>query len=75
MSKEEHQKIATKMLACKNTVKTLLDKIKTLETNTQFTTEEKIPKIQKIRQELTKVGTEIDNLKKEINLINAYKIN
>ena len=75
MSKEVHQKLATKMLACRNVVKTLLDRIKTLEGNTQFTTEEKIPKIKKIRQELSKVGTEIDNIKKEINLINAYKIN
>ncbi|HEY5267983.1 MAG TPA: hypothetical protein VII94_02520 [Candidatus Saccharimonadales bacterium] len=75
MNRDVQQKLATKMLTYRNVVKTLLDRIKTLEGNTQFTTEEKIPKIKKIRQELSKVGTEIDNIKNELNLISAYKIN
>lgn len=36
---------------------------------------EKLTEIKKIKEEITKVGTEIDSIKQEITLLSAYNIN
>jgi uncharacterized protein Yka (UPF0111/DUF47 family) len=58
-----------------NTVKELLRQIKELEANTQMLAIEKLSEIKKIREELNKVGTEIDNIKREIKLLDSYRLN
>jgi len=56
-------------------VKLLMQKINEIETDTQTPAIEKLSQIKKIREELSKVGTEIDIIKKEITLLNAYRVN
>lgn len=58
-----------------NTVKELLRQIKELEANAQMPAIEKLSEIKKIREELNKVGMEIDNIRKEIKLLSEYSIN
>ncbi len=67
--------LSANMLACSYTVKNLLAKIYALEADTQTPAEEKIPEIKKIKDEITKVGTEIDSIKKEITLLNDFSVN
>lgn len=58
-----------------NIVKDLLRQIKELEANAQMPAIEKLSEIKKIRAELNKVGTEIDNIKKEIKLLSTHLLN
>lgn len=67
--------LAAKMLACSYVVRGLLDKIRTLEADTDVPLEKKLSQIKKIREEMTKVGTEIDSIKKEITLLKSYSVN
>ncbi len=67
--------LSANMLACNYTVKNLLSKIYALEADTQTTSEEKLSEIKKIKDEITKVSTEIDSIKKEITLLNDYSVN
>jgi hypothetical protein len=53
----------------------LLCQIKEIEDDKISDTNEKFSKIKKIREEITKVGTEIDNAKKGLTLVGSYKIN
>jgi hypothetical protein len=53
----------------------LLSQIKEIEDDKISDTNEKFSKIKKIREEITKVGTEIDNAKKGLTLVSSYKIN
>ena len=72
---QNHSQLSAKMLICNYIVRDLLNKISEIEEDTEATITEKISKMKKIRDEITKVGTEIDNLKKEINLLNTYRVN
>lgn len=67
--------LTIKMLVSHLTVKNLLAKISALEVDTEMTLEEKLSQIKKIKEELTKVGTEIDSIKKEITLLNTCNVN
>ena len=67
--------LSTKMLVCSHTVKNLLERIHAIEADTETPNEEKLVQIKKIKEEITKVGTEIDTVKKEITLLNAYNVN
>lgn len=67
--------LTAKMLVCSYVVRGLLDKIRTLEADTDVPLEEKLSEIKKIREEMTKVGTEIDSIKKEITLLKSYSVN
>lgn len=64
-----------RLVVAKHTVQNLLQQIKEIEGNTQTDVNEKLSQIKMIRDEITKVGTEIDNIKKEITLLNAYSVN
>ena len=75
MTDVRRDQLAAKMLVCSYIVRGLLDKIRALETDTTVPIEEKIPEIKKIRDEMTKVGTEIDSIKKEITLLKSYNVN
>ena len=67
--------LSTNMLICSYTVKKLLLKISELEQDTEAPLEAKLSEIKKIKDEITKVGTEIDSIKKEITLLNTYNVN
>lgn len=64
-----------RLVVAKHTVQNLLQQIKEIEGNAQTDVNEKLSQIKMIRDEITKVGTEIDNIKKEITLLNAYSVN
>lgn len=67
--------LAARMMVCSYTMKELIVKIGDLEKDTQLSNEEKFEEIKNIRLEISKVGTEIDSLKKEIKLLESYSIN
>jgi type I restriction-modification system DNA methylase subunit len=75
MTDVRRDQLAAKMLVCSYIVRGLLDKIRTLEANTDVPFAEKISEIKKIKEEMTKVGTEIDSIKKEITLLKSYSVN
>lgn len=75
MSDWRKDQLAAKMLTCSWTVRELLTQIAALENNTELSMNEKIAQIKIIKDEITKVGTEIASIKKEITLLNAYSVN
>lgn len=75
MNDVRRDQLAAKMLVCSYVVRGLLDKIRTLEGATDVPLEEKLSRIKKIRDEMTKVSTEIDSIKKEITLLKSYNVN
>ena len=75
MSENRRVQLSANMMVCSYTVKTLLSKIAALELDTKLPVEEKFSQIKKIKEEITKVGTEIDSIKNEIILLNSYNLN
>lgn len=75
MGDSRREQLAAKMLVCSHTAKNLLEKICDLEINTILTSEEKFAQIKIIREEISKVGTEIDSIKNEIKLLTDYSVN
>jgi len=67
--------LSTKMLVCSHTVKNLLARIHAIEVDEETTSEEKMLQIKNIQQEISKVGMEIDSIKKEITLLQTYSVN
>lgn len=67
--------LAAKMLVASFTVRDLLAKISVLEKTTELSLNEKLEQIKIIKEEITKVGVEIDSIKREITLLNAYSVN
>lgn len=67
--------LAANMLVCTHTIKTLIIRIADLENDKQLSNEEKFEQIKNIKLEISKVGMEIDSIKKEITLISDYSIN
>lgn len=64
-----------KLLIAIHIVRDLISKIKEIEAAIETPPNEKLSEIKKIREEITKVGTEIDSIKQEITLLGAYNIN
>lgn len=58
-----------------STVKKLVVQIGEIENDLQMPAIQKLSEIKKIREELDKVGTEIDNVKKSIKLLNTHRVN
>jgi hypothetical protein len=56
-------------------IKNLRSEVDKIEVDSQMSEVQKLFAIKKIKEELNKVGTEIDNIKKEINLLNAHRVN
>lgn len=75
MNEDRRAQLSNNMLACHFTLKRLLRKIADLEADTESSLDEKFSQIKKIREEMTKVGSEIDTIKKEITLLNNYNVN
>ena len=67
--------LAAKMMVCSYTMKQLIIRIGDLEDTTQLSNEEKFEQIKNIKLEISKVSTEIDNIKREITLLSAYSVN
>lgn len=63
------------LAVCKETIKDYLVRLDAIEKDNQTSAEERLLQIKKIREEINKVGEEIDFLKKEIMLINDYSVN
>jgi ribosomal protein L29 len=53
----------------------LLDQIQEIEADVKTSDKEKFSQIKKIREEIAKVGTEIDNLKSDIMILNTHRVN
>ena len=75
MNEYRRAQLSANMLACSYTVKNLLSRIHDLEADAETSLEDKLSQIKKIREEMTKVGAEIDSIKKEITLLNTYNVN
>ena len=67
--------LSSKMLIAIYTVNDLLAQIKKIESDVQTPVIEKLSKIKNIREEISKVGGEIDNIKREITLLSSLQIN
>lgn len=68
-------KIIFRLVTAEQQLHDLLDRITEIEKDNNTSDLEKLAKIKKIQEEITKVGTEIDNIKREIKLLNAYNVN
>ena len=75
MNESRRAQLSANMLACSYTVKKLLMRIAEIEGDTETSLDDRLSQIKKIKDEITKVGTEIDSIKKEITLLNAYNVN
>jgi hypothetical protein len=64
-----------RLLIANHTLKVLLSQISQIEADQKMSSNEKLSQIKKIREEITKVGTEIDSIKREFTLLNSYSIN
>lgn len=71
---EKSKFLKLKMRSYNITLKDLLNQIKEIEHDKISDVNEKFSKLKKIREEITKVGTEIDNARKELTLTD-YNIN
>jgi hypothetical protein len=67
--------LVARLTVATHALKDLIYQIKEIENNNNNTPNENLLKIKKIREEMAKVGVEIDSLKKEITLLNTYNIN
>ena len=65
----------TQLMLANSTVRDLLRQIDDVEKDFDSSVSEKLAKIKKIKEEITKVGTEIDNIKREIRLLTTYNVN
>lgn len=64
-----------RMIIARETLRSLRLQIQQIETSTKTPTNEKVLEITKIQTEISKVGMEIDSIKKEITLMNSYRLN
>lgn len=67
--------LATKLMIAANSIKELVEQIKEIENDQTITPTEKLAQIKNIREEIKKVGTEIDNLKKEVTFLSSNQLN
>jgi len=67
--------LAAKLLISINQTKELCQQIKEIESDCQLTAITKLLQLQNIRSQIKKVGTDIDNLKEMIKLLNGQTLN
>lgn len=67
--------LSAKLSAAYQSVKGLMIKLNHLESDMQTPVIEKLSQIKKIREELGKIGEEIDILKGNIKLLKNYQVN
>jgi hypothetical protein len=75
MSDWRKDQLAAKMMTCSWTVRELLTRIADLENDKELSMNEKMVQIKIIKDEISKVGTDIANIKKEIKLLSEYSVN
>lgn len=66
--------MATRLLVATNSVKEYLEQINKIEVDPTMPDKEKLSELKKIKQAITKVNEEIDNIKKEIRLSGLYRV-
>ncbi len=67
--------LTARMVVARHTLKNLISQIKEIEGDVQADVNAKLSQIKKIKEEITKVGMEIDSIKREIRLLNSYNVN
>lgn len=75
MSNYSRADLNAKLVVCSHTIKSLMRQIKEIEDDAQVPAIEKLSKIKIIHGELSKVGMEIDIVKKSLTLLATYNIN
>jgi flagellar hook-associated protein FlgK len=75
ISADKKETLTAKIKEGVRTLRGLLEQIKNIEKDNVTSVNEKLSQIKKIQEEITKVGTEIDSIKKEIMLLTDYSIN
>jgi septal ring factor EnvC (AmiA/AmiB activator) len=70
-----HTALTAKLLVATHVVRDLISQIRKIEADQQTSLNEKLSQIKKIREEIEKVGTEIDNIKRELKLLHTYNVN
>lgn len=75
MSYDRRITLGARVVVAKHTLRNLLDQIKEIEADGQTDDNVKLFQIKKIKEEITKVGMEIDSIKREITLLNTYNVN
>jgi uncharacterized coiled-coil DUF342 family protein len=73
------QDLFNRIASCKYQLKTLMSRIDTaiatIDEKSNVDRIAQVSEIKIIREDITKVNQEIDNIKKEINLLNGYQVN
>jgi hypothetical protein len=69
------QMLAARMLIASSQARELVERIKKIETDSQIPKIEKFSLIKKIRNEISNLSEEIDNIQKETKLLNSYQVN
>jgi hypothetical protein len=67
--------LQAKLLICKEAVQDLLRQIDVIEADTQASNEIKLTQTKKIREEMNKIGEEVDMIRKSIMLLDTYSVN
>jgi peptidoglycan hydrolase CwlO-like protein len=75
MSYDRRISLNARVVVAKHTLRNLIGQIKEIEGNAQTDVNVKLSQIKKIKEEITKVGMEIDSIKREITLLNTYNVN
>ncbi len=75
MSYDRRISLNARVVVAKHTLRNLLDQIKEIEADTEADVNVKLFQIKKIKEQITKVGMEIDSIKREITLLNTYNVN
>lgn len=75
MDRDKKAAVFTKMISCSELLKLFTKQLQNIENDLQLEVNEKQNQIKIIKDEISKVGAEIDIIKKEVKLINSYTIN
>jgi len=75
MSFDRRITLNARVVVAKHTLRNLIGQIKEIEADGQADVNVKLSQIKKIKDEITKVGMEIDSIKREITLLNTYNVN
>jgi len=67
--------LQAKLLICRETVQDLLRQLDVIENDIQTSNEIKLAQTKKIREEIKKIGQEVDNIKNEITMLDTYNVN
>lgn len=75
MSYDRRITLNARIVVARHLLQNLLEQIKKIEVDAQADVNANLFQIKKIKEEMTKVGMEIDSIKREITLLNTYNVN